>query len=68
MTDKEIIEEIEANNRRAAENDDERRDGESGNLITEAVDTIFHPLGGDRPDEEEEAARRAENDREQRPG
>ena len=68
MTDKEIIAEIEANERRAAENEGERREGEPGNLITDAVDSIFHPTDSDRPDDEEEAARRAENDREQRPG
>jgi hypothetical protein len=66
MTDKEIVKEIEANEQRAAETEGERRDDQPGNLITEAVDTIFHPLDNDRPDEEE-AARRAENDREQRP-
>jgi hypothetical protein len=67
MTDKEIIDEIEANERRAAEHGSDRREGEPGNLITEAVDTIFHPMDDDRVDDEEEAARRIENDREQRP-
>ena len=67
MTDKEIIKEIEANEAREAEGERIQREGEPRNLITDAVDSIFSPATEDRPDDEEEAARRAENDAEQRP-
>ena len=67
MTDKEIIKEIEANEAREIEGERIQRESEPGNLITDAVDSIFSPQAEDRLDDEEEAARRAENGAEQRP-
>jgi len=67
MTDKEIIEEIEANEAREAEGERAQKDGVPGNVITDAIGSILHPNLGDRLDDDEEVARRAENDAEQRP-
>ena len=67
MTDKEITDEIEANEAREREGDRIQQEGEPGNVITDAIESIFSPAIGDRVDDDEEAARRAENDAEQRP-
>jgi hypothetical protein len=67
MTDKEIIAEIEANEAREAEGERIQREDEPGNVITDAIGSIFSPDVEDRVDDDEEIARRAENDAEQRP-
>jgi hypothetical protein len=67
MTDKEIIREIEANEAREAAGERIQREEEPGNVITDAIESILSPAMGDRPDDEEEAARRVDNDAEQRP-
>ena len=67
MTDKEVMDEIEANEAREIEGKRIEKESEPGNVITDAIGSLFSPVVGDRVDDDEEAARRAENDEEQRP-
>jgi len=67
MTDRDVAAEEAAN----AQRDTERRAEDGDGLTSSAervVDSILKPLSPDQPDDDELAARREENDAEQRPG
>jgi hypothetical protein len=67
MVDRVQLPEEEANQQLKARNEAEGEDRGVIGAVSEMVDTLVRPLADDRPDDDELARRREENDAAQRP-